>query len=192
MRVVDKRANDLNSILSTWQRRGTLTRIFAAWHEAKLDPLRPSWQLRVHGIVVGAFGEASGNLHSVIHHLAASRVQYAGPQKGRRGRDRVAHLLLTENVVNLCSKRSSQGLAGETRRDGPWCCRRRHEKEQCSPSGKETGSTKEGWLPQQHTGEKAVKKGPFQDWLTCHLVTNFSNSHQFQEGSTSVLKSPFA
>ena len=35
------------------------------------------------------------------------------------GRDRVVHLLLTENVVSLCSERSSQGLAGETRRDGP-------------------------------------------------------------------------
>ena len=108
------------------------------------------------------------------------------------GRDRVVHLILEENLISLCSERSSQGLAGETRRDGPWRCSHRHEKEQCSPSGKEMVSTKEGWLSQQHTGENAVKKGSFQDWLSCHLVTNFSNSHQFHEGSTCVLNSPFA
>ena len=34
---------------------------------------------RVHGIVVGAFGEASDDLHSLIHHLAVSRVRFAGP-----------------------------------------------------------------------------------------------------------------
>ena len=34
---------------------------------------------RVHGIVVGAFGEASDDLHSLLHHLAVSRVRYAGP-----------------------------------------------------------------------------------------------------------------
>ena len=34
---------------------------------------------KVHGIVVGAFGEASDDLHSLIHHLAVSRVRFAGP-----------------------------------------------------------------------------------------------------------------
>ena len=43
---------------------------------------------RVHGIVVGAFGEASDDLHSLIHHLAVSRVRFAGPQMGRRGQVR--------------------------------------------------------------------------------------------------------
>ena len=33
-----------------------------------------------YGIVVGAFGEASDDVHSLIHHLAVSRVRYAGPQ----------------------------------------------------------------------------------------------------------------
>ena len=86
--------------------------------EAKLTALG-----RVHGIV-GAFGEACDDIHSLIHHSAASRVQCAGPQKGKRGqlssmageRDRVvhAHLLLAETFVRLCSERSSQSLAGET------------------------------------------------------------------------------
>ena len=44
---------------------------------------------RVHGIVVGAFGEASDDLHSLIHHLAVSRVRFAGPQVGRRGQVRM-------------------------------------------------------------------------------------------------------
>ena len=36
----------------------------------------------VKGVVVGAFGEGSEDLHSLIHHLATSRVRVAGPQKG--------------------------------------------------------------------------------------------------------------
>ena len=39
----------------------------------------------VRGIVVGVFGEGSEHLHNLIHNLAVSRVQVAGPQKGRRG-----------------------------------------------------------------------------------------------------------
>ena len=39
-----------------------------------------------------------------------------------------------------------------------------------TPSGKEMGSTKESWLPQQLTGENAAKKGSFQDWLSWHLI----------------------
>ena len=42
----------------------------------------------VKGVVVGAFGEGSDDLHSLIHHLAISRVRVAGPQKGRRGQVR--------------------------------------------------------------------------------------------------------
>ena len=30
---------------------------------------------RVHSIVIGAFGEASDDLHSLIHHLALSRAE---------------------------------------------------------------------------------------------------------------------
>ena len=82
--------------------------------EAKLTALG-----RVHGIV---FGKASDDLHSLNHYLAASRVQYSGPQKGRRGqlssmageRYQVVHFLLAETFVSLCSERSSQSLAGET------------------------------------------------------------------------------
>ena len=39
----------------------------------------------VEGIVVGAFGEGSDALHSLIHHLALSRVRVAGPQLVKRG-----------------------------------------------------------------------------------------------------------
>ena len=42
----------------------------------------------VMGIVVGAFTKGSEVLHSLIHHLAISRVGVAGPQKGKRGQMR--------------------------------------------------------------------------------------------------------
>ena len=55
----------------------------------------------VKGVVVGAFGEASEDLHSLIHHLAISRVREAGPQKGRRGlmRTEEAELALTTSLL---------------------------------------------------------------------------------------------
>ena len=55
----------------------------------------------VRGIVVGAFGERSEHLHSLIHHLAVSRVQVAGPQKGRRGqvRSEEAELAITTSFL---------------------------------------------------------------------------------------------
>ena len=117
MREVDKRTIDLNqSMRHTDQTYCGTAQGQVGPVEAKLTALG-----RVHGIV-GAFGVASAVLHSLIHHLAASRVQYAGTQKGRRGqlrsmageRDRVVHFLLAETFVNLCSERSSQSLVGET------------------------------------------------------------------------------
>ena len=55
----------------------------------------------VRGIVVGAFGEGSDHLHNLIHHLAVSRVQVAGPQKGRRGqvRSEEAELAITTSFL---------------------------------------------------------------------------------------------
>ena len=56
----------------------------------------------VRGIVVGAFGEGSDHLHNLIHHLAVSRVQVAGPQKGRRGqvRSEEAELAITTSFLD--------------------------------------------------------------------------------------------
>ena len=50
---------------------------------------------------MGAFGEGSQDLHSLIHHLAISRVRVAGPQKGRRGQMRTeeAELALTTSFL---------------------------------------------------------------------------------------------
>ena len=52
-------------------------------------------------MVVGAFGEGSDDLHSLIHQLAISRVRVAGPQKGRRGqvRSEEAELALTTSFL---------------------------------------------------------------------------------------------
>ena len=55
----------------------------------------------VKGLVVGAFGEGSEDLHTLIHHLAASRVRVAGPQKGKRGQVRTeeAELAITTSFL---------------------------------------------------------------------------------------------
>ena len=39
----------------------------------------------VKGVVVGVFGEGSGDLQSLIHHLAISRVRVAGPPEREEG-----------------------------------------------------------------------------------------------------------
>ena len=71
---------------------------------------------RVHGIVVGAFGEASDDLHSLLHHLAVSRDRYAGPQVGRRGQLRTeeAEIALTTSFLrkslSVCGVRSQARL----------------------------------------------------------------------------------
>ena len=45
----------------------------------------------VEGVVFGAFGEVSQATHSLIHHLAISRVKVLGPQRGRRGQPKADH-----------------------------------------------------------------------------------------------------
>ena len=52
-------------------------------------------------MVVGAFGEGSDDLHSLIHHLAVSRGRVVGPQKGRRGQVRTedAELAITTSFL---------------------------------------------------------------------------------------------
>ena len=63
----------------------------------------------VKGLVVGAFGEGSEDLHTLIHHLATSRVRVAGPQKGKRGqvRSEEAELAITTSFL-----RRTLSLAG--------------------------------------------------------------------------------
>ena len=70
----------------------------------------------VKGVVVGAFGEGSDDLHALIHHLASSRVRVAGPQKGKRGqvRSEQAELALTtaflRRTLSLVGVRSQARL----------------------------------------------------------------------------------
>ena len=74
---------------------------------------------RVHGIVVGTFGEGSDDLHALIHHLAVSRVRFAGPQLGRRGQLRTeeAEIVLSTSLLrkelSVCAVRGqAQVLLG--------------------------------------------------------------------------------
>ena len=84
-RAVDKRASELNGeyvkkARNTDQQYCGTVRGTTGPVETKLGTLR-----EVKGVVVPAFGEGSEDLHSLIHHLAISRVRVVGPQKGRRG-----------------------------------------------------------------------------------------------------------
>ena len=55
----------------------------------------------VKGLVVGAFGEGSEDLHTLIHHLATPRVRVARPQRRKRGHVRTedAELAITTSFL---------------------------------------------------------------------------------------------
>ena len=84
MRVVDKRAGELATKYLAKARQKDLT--YCGTNQGEVSPVERKLGTlgRIHGIVVGTFGEASDDLQSLIHHLDVSRVQYTGPQKGRR------------------------------------------------------------------------------------------------------------
>ena len=101
VRAVDKRANELNAeyikkARNTDQQYCGTSRGTSGPVETKLGTLG-----EVKGVVVGAFGEGSDDLHSLIHHLAVSRVRVVGPQKGRRGQVRTedAELAITTSFL---------------------------------------------------------------------------------------------
>ena len=56
---------------------------------------------QVQGLVVGACGEASEPLHSLIFHLATSRVRVSGPQLGKRGQPRTEVAEMAINTAFL-------------------------------------------------------------------------------------------
>ena len=115
-RAVDKRAGELNAEYLAKARQTDQTYCGTAPGtvgpvERKLGSLG-----KVYGIVVGAFGEASDDVHSLIHHLAVSRVRYAGPQVGRRGQVRIeeAEIALTTSFLrkslSVCAVRGQARL----------------------------------------------------------------------------------
>ena len=100
-RAVDKRAGELNAeyiakARSTDQQYCGSAPGTTGPVETKLASLG-----NVKGLVVGAFGEGSEDLHTLIHHLATSRVRVAGPQKGKRGqvRSEEAELAITTSFL---------------------------------------------------------------------------------------------
>ena len=101
MRAVDKRASELNGEYITKARN--TDRQYCGTAQGTTGPVETKLATlgAVKGVVVGAFGEGSDDLHSLIHHLAISRVRVAGPQKGRRGQVRTeeAELALTTSFL---------------------------------------------------------------------------------------------
>ena len=113
----------------------------------------------VLGVVVGAFAEGSEALHSLIHHLAISRVRVAGPQKGKRGQMRTqeAEIALTtsflsEDIVCLRGEGTGQVDAGETGGDRAWGGNSSRTSQLCPQPGENLGKSKEGRCPQQTAG----------------------------------------
>ena len=118
-RAVDKRSGELNGEYLAKARRTDQT--YCGTEQGNVGPVeRKLGSLgHVHGIVVGAFGEGSDDLHALINHLAISRVRYAGPQLGRRGqlRSEEAELALTTTFLrrslSVCAVRGqAQVLLG--------------------------------------------------------------------------------
>ena len=100
-RAVDKRASELNG---EYIRKARNTdRQYCGTAPDTTGPVETKLGTlgEVKGVVVGAFGEGSEDLHSLIHHLAISRVRVAGPQKGRRGQVRTeeAELAITTSFL---------------------------------------------------------------------------------------------
>ena len=97
VRAVDKRAQELNGEYIAKAR--STDRQYCGTPEGTIGPVESKLGRLgdVKGVVVGAFGEGSDDLHALIHHLASSRVRVAGPQKGKRGqvRSEEAELALT-------------------------------------------------------------------------------------------------
>lgn len=125
-RAVDKRAGELNAEYLAKARRTDQT--YCGTAQGTVGPVeRKLGSLgRVHGIVVGAFGEGSDDLHSLINHLAVSRVRYAGPQLGRRGQLRTeeAEIAISttflRKTLSICAVRSqAQVLLGRLEVIGP-------------------------------------------------------------------------
>ena len=60
------------------------------------------------GLVAGAWGEVSEPCHSLLAHLATSRVRVAGPTRGRRGLERSEE---AERAIAISSLRRKLGVA---------------------------------------------------------------------------------
>ena len=100
-RAVDKRASELNG--EYIKKARTTDQLYCGTAPGTTGPVETKLARlgNVKGIVVGAFGEGSEDLHSLIHHLAFSRVREAGPQKARSGQLRTmeAELALTTSLL---------------------------------------------------------------------------------------------
>lgn len=68
---------------------------------------------RVEAIVFGAFREASEATHSLICHLATSRVSVAGPQKERRRKLREEHAEIAQATAFLRRTLSVAGVKAQ-------------------------------------------------------------------------------
>ena len=101
-KAVDKRAEKLNSEYISKAR--ATDQMYCGTEVGTIGPVETKLGSlgEVREVVVGAFGVGSEHLHNHIHHLAVSRVQVAGPQKGRRRqvRSEEAELAITTSFLD--------------------------------------------------------------------------------------------
>ena len=92
VRAVDKRAGELNAEYLAKAKHTNQT--YCGTPRDTVGPV----ELKLGSL---GRGEASDDLHSLIHHLAVSRVKFAGPQVGRRGQVRTgeAQIALTISLL---------------------------------------------------------------------------------------------
>ena len=69
---------------------------------------------------MGAFGEASEDLHSLIHHLAISRVREEGADEDRGGGAGPDHLPFEASTLSGWREGSGSTFAGKAGGDRPW------------------------------------------------------------------------
>ena len=115
VRAVDKRAQELNGEYISKAR--STDRQYCGTPDGTIGPVETKLARLgdVKGLVVGAFGEGSDDLHALIHHLASSRVRVAGPQKGKRGQMRSEEAELALTTAFLRRSLSLVGVRAQAR-----------------------------------------------------------------------------
>ena len=129
MKAVDKRASELNGEYISKARNTDRQYCGTALDATGPVETKLASMGEVKGVVVGAFGEGSEDLHSLIHHLAISRSsEGGGPPEGeegagadRGGRVGNNHLFLEANPVYGRSQGPSKAFAWQAGGDWPGC-----------------------------------------------------------------------
>ena len=123
----------------------------------------------VKGIVFGAFGEGSQPLHDLIHHLAISRVRFAGPQIGKRGqlRSEQAEIAITTSflrrTLSVCGvKGQASTLLGRLEVLGPGTAMAVHRRNASLQQERRWAELRRAHALSVKQGRSILRKGQFK------------------------------